>query len=189
MTTLIFFLEEPSSREMLKGLLPRILPEHIGTQYVVFEGKQDLEKRLPKRLAAWQTPDCHFVVLRDQDSGDCVTIKQDLRQKCVDAGKADVLVRIACHELESWYLGDLQAVEHALGQTGLVRQQGKVKFRYPDRLANPSEELAKLAPAYQKVSGSRAIGSWLDIDNNCSTSFRFFISGVRRLVEEGETEC
>ncbi|MEB4591695.1 DUF4276 family protein [Candidatus Thiothrix sp. Deng01] len=183
MGTLVFFLEEPSSREMLKGLLPRLLPETIGTQYVVFEGKQDLEKRLPKRLAAWQIPDCRFVVLRDQDSGNCVSIKQGLLQKCQDAGKTDALVRIACRELESWYLGDLQAVEQALKVNGLSSQQDKSKYRDPDSLGNPAEELAKLVPTYQKVSGSRVLGPHLDIENNRSTSFRFFVSGVRKLVD------
>jgi hypothetical protein len=189
MTTLVFFLEEPSAREMLKGLLPRVLPETVGTQYLVFEGKQDLEKRLPKRLAAWQIPNCRFVVLRDQDSGDCVAIKQGLLQKCIEAGKPDTLVRIACRELESWYLGDLQAVGQALGQASLDSQQGKAKFRNPDVLSNAAEELSKLVPTYQKVSGSRAIGVFLDIEHNFSTSFRFFISGIRRLVEDGETGC
>ena len=75
MKNLVFFLEEPSAREMLKGLLPRILPDNIRIQYVVFEGKQDLEKRLPIRLRAWQVPNALFVVMRDQDSGDCIGIK------------------------------------------------------------------------------------------------------------------
>ncbi len=29
MKTIVFFLEEPSAREMLEGVLPRILPEDI----------------------------------------------------------------------------------------------------------------------------------------------------------------
>ena len=41
MNTLVFLLEEPSAKEMLKGILPRLLPEHIQPQFIVFEGKQD----------------------------------------------------------------------------------------------------------------------------------------------------
>ncbi len=74
MTRIVFFLEEPSAKEMLKGVLPKILPDDMILQYVVFEGKQDLEKRLPIRLRAWQTPNTLFVVMRDQDSGDCVVM-------------------------------------------------------------------------------------------------------------------
>lgn len=97
MTQLVFFLEEPSAKEMLQGVLPRLLPEGISTEFVVFQGKQDLEKRLPIRLKAWLEPDSKFIVMRDQDSGNCVEIKNNLVRKCIEAGKPESLVRIACH--------------------------------------------------------------------------------------------
>jgi len=184
MTLLVFFLEEPSAKEMLKGLLPRILADDVYCQYVVFEGKQDLEKRLPMRLRAWQIPDSLFVVLRDKDSGNCLEIKQGLVQKCINAGKPDTLVRIACHELESWYLGDLQAVETGIGSVGLAKKQNNRKYRTPDLLANPAQELANIAPNYQKVSGSQLIGLQLNSKKNRSTSFNFFISGIHRLLNQ-----
>lgn len=53
-------------------------------------------------------------MLRDKDSGDCVETKNRLAGICRDAGKPNALIRIACHELESWYLGDLSAVEQGL---------------------------------------------------------------------------
>ena len=65
MKTIVFFLEEPSAREMLLGLLPRLLPDEIKPRFVIFQGKQDLEKQLEKRLRGWQLPDSIFVVLRD----------------------------------------------------------------------------------------------------------------------------
>jgi len=185
MTQLVLFLEEPSAREMLKGLLPRLLPENINPIYVVFEGKQDLEKRFHRQLKAWLAPDAIFIVMRDQDSGDCVAIKQNLVQKCINSGKPDTLVRIACHELESWYLGDLKAIEQAIGPNGISARQNKQKYRAPDNLANPSGEMKRLSPDYQKVSGSRAIGPFMDLTNNRSTSFNIFISGIRRLVNTG----
>lgn len=184
MTELVFFLEEPSAREMLKSILPKFLPDNVFVQYVVFEGKQDLEKRLPMRLKAWQVPNAKFIVMRDQDNGNCATIKQNLLDKCATSGQPDALVRIACRELETFYLGDLNAVAAAIGPASIARSQGKAKYRDPDRLANPSEELKKLAPTYQKVSGSRAIGLLLDINNNKSNSFNALVSGVRRLLGE-----
>jgi hypothetical protein len=39
---LVLLLEEPSARDLLEGLLPRLLPEEVHVQYLVFEGKQDL---------------------------------------------------------------------------------------------------------------------------------------------------
>ena len=38
--TLVCCLEEPSAREMLTGVLTRILPTGWNVQYIVFEGKQ-----------------------------------------------------------------------------------------------------------------------------------------------------
>ena len=67
MNQLVFFLEEPSAREMLKNLLPRILPDNVTVRYVVFEGKQDLENQLARKLRRWRVPDTRFVVMRDKD--------------------------------------------------------------------------------------------------------------------------
>jgi hypothetical protein len=168
---------------MLNGLLPRLLPAGWLVRYVVFEGKQDLEKQLPRKLQAWRLPGCKFVILRDKDSGDCVVIRQGLVEKCRAANKPNALVRIAIHELESWYLGDLAAVEAGLGVRNLARKQGSRKFREPDTLGNPTQELRRLTTdRYQKVSGSRAIGIHLSIKNNRSQSFRKFISGVKNIV-------
>ena len=184
MKQLVFFLEEPSAREMLNGLLPKLLPEKVIPRYVVFEGKQDLEKQLPKKLRGWKTPNTFFVVLRDKDGGDCTQIKARLVTTCHTAGKPDTLVRVACHELESWYLGDLQAVEQGLEMTGLAARQNNQKFRDPDRLSNPAQELIRLTKhEYQKVAGSRKIGPCLSLDNNRSVSFGFFVTGVQKLVD------
>jgi len=182
MSHLVFFLEEPSAREMLQGVLPKILPDALSTQFVVFEGKQDLQRRLPIRLRTWQQPDSLFVVLRDQDSGDCTAIKAGLVDQCSSAGQPTALVRIACHELESFYLGDLAAVGKAIGPESLGKHQRKAKYRDPDRLANPAQELKKIAPAYQKVSGSRAIGPHMNVEDNHSQSFNALVSGVKNLI-------
>lgn len=78
MKTLVFFLEEPSAKEMLEGIRAMIPAPDIEWRYVVFSGKQDLEKNLVKRLRGWLKPDSLFVVMRDQDAGNCVTIKKRL---------------------------------------------------------------------------------------------------------------
>ncbi len=182
MTHLVFFLEERSAEEMLKGILPKFLPQTVSTQFVVFEGKQDLEKRLPIQLRAWLEPNVQFVVMLDQDHGDCVTIKNSLTQKCANAGKSDVLVRIACRELESFYLGDLAAVAKSIGPANLSQRQNKANYRNPDRQRNPSKKLKNIAPNYQKVSGSRLIAPEMNNNNNCSQSFRALIDGVKRVL-------
>jgi len=183
MKTIVFFLEEPSAREMLEGLLPRILPEDVTARYLVFKGKQDLEKNLAGKLRGWQAPNSVFLVMRDQDAGDCTVIKSRLKELCRQAGKDGVVVRVACHELESFYLGDLQAVENALSVTGLARHQETRKYRIPDHVGSPSMELDRLTKGvYQKISGSRAIGHHLVPEQNRSHSFRVLVEGIRKLA-------
>lgn len=79
---LVFFLEEPSAREMLKGLLPRVLPCLASIRYIVFEGKQDLKKNLTRRLRGWHSPNSIFVVMCDQDASCCSALKSELTKKC-----------------------------------------------------------------------------------------------------------
>lgn len=187
MRELVFLLEEESAKAMLESLLPRILHSDIRPRYIPFEGKQDLERQMVKRLRGYVNPHARFVVLRDQDSApDCKVLKAGLVDRCQQAGQvAKSVVRIACKELESFYLADLCAVEQALGLDKLARLQGSAKFRNPDRLGSPSKELAALTQGeYQKVSASRAIGRFLDPDNERSPSFKSFIKSIRRL--EGE---
>ena len=62
MRNLVFFLEEPSAQRMLEGVLPRFIPD-VAVQYVVFQGKSDLEKQLVRKLRLWQRPDSLFVVM------------------------------------------------------------------------------------------------------------------------------
>lgn len=187
MRSLVCLLEEPSAREMLKGVLPRILSEAVCIHYIVFEGKQDLERQVGRKLRLWQKPDSLFLVMRDQDSGDCLAIKDNLLKKINASGKGDeTLVRIACHELESFYLGDLQAVEDGMQLNGLAQKQNNRKYRAPDNLANAAQELLRLTgKKYQKVAGSRAIGPCLNINGaNRSHSFNVLLEGIKTIAAD-----
>jgi hypothetical protein len=182
MTTLVFLLEEPSARDVLEGLLPRLIPDDVVVCYMVFEGKQDLEKRMVSRMRSWLQPDTRFVVLRDQDAADCHDVKARLRELVEQAGRPDALVRVACRELESWIVGDWPAVAVAFCQTTLSRQSQKAKFRNPDALGSPVEEIRRFIPDYQKRDGARRMGKLLAPERNQSKSFQVFCSGVQRLV-------
>jgi len=63
---------------------------------------------------------------------------------------------------------------------GLLPQ--KARYWDPDAIQQPSAELAKLVPEFQKVSGARLMGSRLSDDGNLSDSLRAFIDGVRRVA-------
>lgn len=186
MKELVFLLEEPSAKALLESLLPRLLKSETHYRCLAFEGKQDLEKQLVRRIRAYQNQEARFIVLRDQDSHpDCTQIKQGLLNLCRQSGKADqCLVRIACTEIESFYLADLVAVEQALQINGLARQQLGRKFRTPDGLGCPSLELRTLtAKRYEKIAGSRAIGRHLSLDNTRSASFKNLIGAIVRMEQ------
>ena len=177
---IIFLLEERSMKEVLDIILPKILPPEIAFKTIAHSGKSDLQASIPHKLKAWRQPGTKFVIVQDQDSADCVQLKKKLQELVKDSGR-EILIRIACHELEAWYFGDLNAVSNAYGKD--IRElAAKKKYREPDQIGNPKEELLKLFPKHQQVDGARRIAVHMDIENNCSESFRQFVSGVRRLT-------
>lgn len=181
----VFFLEEESAKEMLRGFLPKVAPAEVveASRYIVFEGKQDLEKNLVRRLRGYLTPGAIFVVLRDQDAAECTAVKARLVDLCTEAGRPETLVRVACRALESWYLADLTAVERGLEVPGLARLQAKARYRNPDRHHHPDRMLSELTEGrYQKVSGSRRIGPCLAAENENSPSFRVLVQGLRGVL-------
>jgi len=186
MRTLVCCVEEASAKEMLIHVFSKLGFSNDRYQFIVFEGKQDLDKKLVTRLKAWRDPNAVFLVLRDQDSADCRAVKQSLISLCQNTEKT-FIVRIACHELESFYLGDLAAVEQGLGLAKLSRQQNKKKFSNPDRLSNASQLLKDLTNGkYQKILGSRAISQHLDVGNNKSHSFNVLVKGIIQILDHSD---
>lgn len=183
MRELVFFLEEESAKAMIEGILPKISKSGMTVRYIVFKGKQDLEKQISRKLQGYKNPEATFIILRDQDFADCNEVKRNLKQKCSEANKPQAIVRIACHELESWYLADLAAVEKAFDKPKLSSRQNEKRFRNPDKLASPSKELKLLVPEYQKINGSRMIASYLNTENIRSRSFYHFVRAIKMVVE------
>jgi hypothetical protein len=181
MEKLIFLLEEASMKAFLEGFLPRLLPT-LDFLCLHHEGKQDLEKSIPRKLKAWQ--DAIFVVVRDNDNADCLVIKERLRHLCQQNGRTDVLIRIACQELEAWFLGvpEILAEVYYRPKLGLLGR--KAKFRNPDLLGSPSLELTKLVPEFKKMEGAHRMGAVMPTaeSENRSKSFQVFVQGLHRLV-------
>jgi Domain of unknown function (DUF4276) len=182
MNRIVFLLEEYSMKVLLEGLLPRLFP---GMDFlcVAHEGKQDLEKSIPRKLKAWKEPGVRFLILRDNDGGDCSTLKNRLAGLCSDGNRTDSVIRIACQELEAWYLGELQSLGKAYDVKSLQRFEKKQLYRDPDSIQNPSYEVERLIPEFQKVSGARKMALHLSREGNRSRSFQVLIEGIRMLVE------
>ncbi|WP_121968836.1 DUF4276 family protein [Leptolyngbya sp. BC1307] len=182
---LIFLLEEPSTKTVLETILPKLIPEDIRYKCIDHQGKQDLQNSIPKTIKGFSfSPSTKFVIVHDQDSHDCKKLKAELRQLCQSARSPKVIIRIICHELESWFLGDLAAVEKAysLNAPSLSKNQTKNKFRNPDRLNSAKEELKKLVPEYYPGTHSRAIAPHLSLTANTSHSFHVFLNGINQIL-------
>lgn len=177
MKTVVFFLEELSAKDLIGGLCSRLLPADVAVQFQTFEGKQDLDARLKLRLRHWRAPNTVFVVVRDQDAADCKLIKNKLSDIVRSSGR-EALVRIACRELESWILGDLESLAKAYDRPTLAKQQTKKNYRNPDQLHRPSAIIRDLLPEYQKRDGAKRLGVLLNPKTNASASFRAFCSGL-----------
>jgi Domain of unknown function (DUF4276) len=182
MTQMVFLLEEPSMKALLDGFLPKVVPQSIEVITIPHEGKSDLEKSIPRKLRAWRMPDTRFFIVRDQDAADCRVLKRRLVKLTKGTGRTGVCVRIACRELESWILSDTEALAEAFEKPALRKLAVKDLLRNPDALGSPSQELKKLVPGYQKVSGARAMGPRLEVTRSSSDSFRAFVSAVEAAV-------
>lgn len=186
------YVEEPSAKEALVQLLPRLLgAEHSFTVHP-FRGKQQLLNEIPKRLrgySRWIPPDWQVVVLVDEDRGDCHGLKQRLVTAAHDAGLGGrVLCRVAVEELEAWFLGDVEAIRAAYPKvpSTLAKRAG---LRAPDAVWGGTWEAldrvlrrAGYPQGLVKTVAAREIATHMDPDRNRSHSFCVFRDGIRRLA-------
>ncbi len=193
MNRLEIFVEEKSMEEFLRILLPKILSDNwrLDHNYFIrsFEGKNNLQKSLPKQVRAFSyySEKIGLVVVQDQDSADCKILKSKLSKLILDNSNLPHMIRIVCKELESWYLGDLSAINKAYSSFKYENYQNKAKFRTPDSLNNVSEELIKILPEFQKVTTAKKIAPFLEIHNNRSQSFNQFVSGILKFTSNIKT--
>ncbi len=179
---IVLLTEEPSMRAFLETILPELWPNSIrGVHWMVlsFQGKSDLESSITRKLRQWHYGNPHFLILRDNDGGDCLAVKQRLCDIAGASGKP-FHVRIVCQQLESWLLGDLQAIGKAYPKASI---RNAAKFRCPDRLTNASQELENLVNVRAKIGRAETIGRYIDCCENRSPSFHFFINTLTHLIQ------
>lgn len=147
-------------------------------KFITFQGKSDLIKNLSNKLKFYRNPDAHFVILHDKDSNNCIVLKEKLKEKCIESGK-NYTIRIVCTELESWFLADFDAIYECYKDQKLKKARNYRKFRNPDNLGNPAQELKNLIPSYQKIAGAQKITPFLNLSNTRSKSFSVFIKSMQ----------
>ena len=180
--------EEPSMEHFLRGLLPKLLPDGYLLDHNCFirphEGKSDLRKSIPRKAKTypyWLTP-VKLIIIHDQDSNDCRNLKSELEKLVRDVNGASLLlIRIACRELENWYLGDFDAVEKVYPESKASTQSGKAKFRNPDNLVG-SDEMKRLSRNFTKSFAAKEIPQYLTLNGNKSLSFNHLINGIRSFL-------
>ena len=168
-------------RAFLEVLLPRFFP-NLSFRCIPHEGKADLERSIPTKLRQWREPGAKFVVVRDNDNGDCLELKQRLMQLCRHGRREDTLIRIVCQELEAWYLSEPSALAGAYCDDGLRGIDRKARYRSPEERPNPSADIKRLVPDFRKISGARRMAQHLAREGNRSHSFAVFLDGVEKLL-------
>ena len=196
--------EEPSAEALLNHLLPRMLPQ--GWKYKIhpFQGKCNLLKRLPDRLKSYAgmmrtDPGLRLLILVDKDREDCHNLKKRLEnqaKRCglltkshAGGGEFRVLNRIAVHELESWFFGDIQALRKVYPKLPVsFLKKKRYRFNQPDDLNDAWEALEKLLQSYDyfpgglpKVENANLVGQYMNPARNTSKSFQIFYEGITAL--------
>jgi len=182
-----FLLEEPSMKRALEKLLPRIIP---GRSYILIShnGKGDLQNAIKTVVPTLsRQANAKIMILHDQDNHDCFELKRELK-RLSEKSNCSVLIRIVCRELESWFLGDMKAVEQAYPRFKADKFRNKKKFRDVDIIQKPSEYLRKMVPELKKydilpkLTVAEKIAGHMNTENNRSISFRHFVRGLEKLV-------
>lgn len=182
---IVFLLEERSMADILRAFLPRLIPgwqDGIDFLLIKHEGKADLEKSIPRKIRAWHEA-ATFIIVRDNDGGDCMVLKERLRSLSAGHERHRILIRIVCQNLESWYLGDPEAVSLAYNKPTIGKSSKKKEFVFPDIHANGDQILARYIPEFRKGTAAMLIGPFLDQNRNTSPSFKAFCSGVQKMHE------
>ena len=86
--------------------------------------------------------------------------------------------------MEAWYCGDLDAVEKAFPLFKAKQYENKRKFKNPDAINQPGDQLKRIVSGFSKGIAAREVPRHMNIDNNASTSFNHLISGLQNLVKE-----
>lgn len=190
-----FLVEEPSAEAALQNLAPKILGENVSFAIHPHQGKPDLLHKLPGRLRGyknWLPDDWRIVILIDKDGEECKELKRKLEQEGSKAGlvtrsaaragtKFQVLSRLAIEELESWFLGDIEALTATYPRVSPHLRQ-KAKYRDPDAIKGGTwealEHVLQKAGYFKnglaKIEAARAISAQMDPQRNRSRSFQVF---------------
>ncbi len=181
---IVFLLEEESMRPVIDRMISTLHSDWVdGFDWLVlaFNGKSDLEKNIRPKMEGWGYNESTFIIVRDNDGGDCVALKERLVAMATNGSGHPFKVRIVCQELEAWFLGDLDAVERAYPGCGAAGLTKRAKYRIPDAVGNAASEIATITGESGKVGRAKQIAAELSLDEeaNRSASFGLMLRTIR----------
>lgn len=161
--------------------------------------KRMLLNNLPRLVKGYgntykENPNIAIIVIVDLDDRDCMAFKRELlniHNQCDPA--PNVLFRIAIEELESWFLGDPQAIQFAYPRADSRQISGYKQ----DSICGTWEKLADAVhpggssalnrlgwPAIGQIKceWAKKITPHMDVQKNKSRSFQVFREGIERIV-------
>ncbi len=188
--------EDASGEKFLKIIVPKIIDVTTHTFNVVsYKGLGDLLKSLPPLLKAygktWQNYDAAVIVVCDLDKKCLKQFRQELiaeLNKCNP--QPETRFCIAVEEGEAWLLGDISAIEKAYPHA----KSAVLKTYKSDSICGTWEKLAdalykggaanlKLQnPGAEKCVWAEKITPFMDLSNNSSPSFNYFIKKLQELT-------
>ncbi len=180
---LVILTEEKSMRVTLESVIKAF--DIVSDNIMILEhrGVYDLLNSFRNKMRNWQTPNTRFLILRDNDNGDCLAHKKELLEIAQRAGREnDVKVRIVCQELEAWFIAEPEALEKA--EYLKVGSRPAFLKGNPDLVRKPSDEIKKAFKGYQKVLGASKISPHLTKENNTSKSFLNSINAIEQMLIE-----
>jgi len=199
-----FLVEEPSTEEALKNIIPKIIGQQITFRIHNFSGKRNLLKNLPNRLKGyrnWIPEDYRIVILINRDDDDCHELKKQLETFASDTGfitksrqqgnvDFQVLNRIAIEELEAWFFGDIPALTAAYPRISRNLHR-KAKYRNPDAITGGTwETMERLLNWHgyhkgglQKITLAKDVSFYMEPILNRSRSFQVFRNGILQLIQ------
>lgn len=181
MSQIVVMVEEESMQIIAHSVAQKLgLSEN--TVVLCHQGKSDLEASISRKLRAWRHPDrVRFIICRDNDGADCKLLKDKLDLLAKNQAHHEYKIRIVMNELESWYLGDLDALETAgvIKPGEAAKLQGKRKFRSPEKLTNAKQEFLRLVSTKGQTKLASTIGPHLGLNSNRTFSFGQFVAALQ----------
>ena len=200
---ILILVEGKSEERFLRSFLPLLgLNGEADFFLKPYGGKPKFRSMSRKILRQWKMPGARrLVVLQDQDMSDCDTVKKDIRGWVQGCSKQfeQLSIRIACRELESWYLGDPDALWSAYPDaSGEARRRVEKHRDNPDATPQqPSDILFGVAGKnadFPKVNAAAVMGGILGrkcaegpgdgFGGNRSRSFQHFVMTMRDALKE-----